>query len=188
MREPKRVLVVDDQDEIREIVSEAPVDEGYDAGRLFGVHCERAEALLARIDAALRACRALLEEAQAAPPALARRLTATLVCDTRLQRRPAGARTASPDPPRLLYRAGRIEIDLEIGVGATPEDRRLLGQVRPAGPEQAGARVTADGPAGRIEAAADELGQFVLEGLAPGRHRLVIGLGRELVEVLDVRL
>ena len=188
MREPKRALVVDDQDEIREIVSDALRDEGYDAGGLFGVHCERAAALLARIDAGLRACRALLEEAQAAPPALARRLTATLVCVTLLQRRPAGARTVGLEPARLLYRAGRIEIDLEISVGATPEDRRLLGQVRPAGPEHAGAQVAVDGPAGRIETAVDELGQFVVGGVAPGRHRLAIGLGRELVEVPDVQL
>ena len=46
MSEPKRVLVVDDEDEIREIVTEVLVDEGYDVvtAPCGGLALERAKA------------------------------------------------------------------------------------------------------------------------------------------------
>jgi hypothetical protein len=126
---------------------------------------------------------------QVAPrPALWRRLVAALVSDTRLQPRPAGARSVGLDHPRLLYAAGGVEIDLELGDSALAGRVHLLGQVAASAPDLAPALVAVDGPSGHREATVDELGQFALDGLAHGPHRLEVRLVYELIEIPDLRL
>lgn len=117
-----------------------------------------------------------------------RRLVAALVCDTRLQPRPIGSRAVAVEPRRLLYRVDSTEIDLEVGASQISGRLRMLGQVTPSTTTVTHAWVTADGPSGRLEADVDELGQFTLDGLAHGVHRLEIGLACELIEIPTVVL
>ena len=121
-------------------------------------------------------------------PVLWRRTVAVLVDDTRLRPRRAGARSIELDHPRLRYEADLVEIDLEVGESALADRLRLLGHVTAAARDLAHARVTLDGPSGRREAAVDELGQFSLDGLVSGAHRLEIGLATELIEIAELRL
>ena len=158
--------------------------EGPDVAALFDAHWERAEALLTCLEAGLRASLVLLADTRVVLAAPAR-LAATLVFDSRMHRSPAGARAVGTgaEAPRLLYRADRTEVDLEV-VGGTGDGRlRLLGQIAADGIDSARARVVATGPSGQMEAAVDDLGQFVLDGLVAGRHRLEVGLADELIEV-----
>ena len=125
---------------------------------------------------------------EAPRPTLWRRLVAALVYDTRLQLRPAGARSVDLDRPRLLFAAGGVEIDLEVGDSALAGRVHLLGEVTANGPDLAPARVAVDGPSGRREAPVDEFGQFALDGLAHGPHRLEVRLVYELIEIPDLHL
>ena len=126
---------------------------------------------------------------QPAPgPSVWRRLVASLVCDTRLQPRPVGARAVAAEPRRLLYRVEGTEIDLEIGPSQITGRLRMLGQVTADETDLARAWVIGDGPSGRLEADVDSLGQFSLDGLAEGVHRLEIGLVHELIEIPSVPL
>jgi hypothetical protein len=121
-------------------------------------------------------------------PARWRRLVAVPVADTRLRPRLAGARSVDLDHSRLLYEADLVEIDLEVGESALAGRVNLLGQVTAAELDLAHAWVTIDGPSGHREAAVDELGQFSLEGLVPGVHRMEISLATELIEISELRL
>jgi hypothetical protein len=121
-------------------------------------------------------------------PTLWRRLVATLVCDTRLQVRTAGARSVDLDRPRLLYAAGGVEIDLQVGDSVLAGRVRVLGQVAAAAPDLAGAWVAVDGPSGHLEATVDDLGQFALDGLTTGAHRMQVGLIYEMIEIPDLRV
>lgn len=125
---------------------------------------------------------------QAPRPSIWRRLVAALVCDTHLQPRPVGARAVAVEPRRLLYRVGSTEIDLEIGPSQITGRLRMLGQVTASTADLARAWVTSDGPSGRLEADVDSLGQFSLDGLTEGVHRLEIGLVDELIEIPAVLL
>jgi hypothetical protein len=125
---------------------------------------------------------------EAPRPTLWRRLVAALAYDNRLQPRPAGARSLDQGPPRLCYEAGGVEIDLELGDSSLPGRVHLLGQVAASAPDLAPARVAVDGPSGHHEAAVDELGQFALDGLAHGPHRLEVRLVYELIEIPDLQL
>jgi len=125
---------------------------------------------------------------QAPRPPVWRRLVAALVCDTRLRHRPVGARAVAVEPRRLLYRVEGTEIDLEIGPSRITGRLRMLGQITAEGTGLAGAWVSSDGPSGRLEADVDALGQFSLDGLAAGLHRLEIGLVHELIEIPAVSL
>ncbi len=121
-------------------------------------------------------------------PTLWRRLVATLICDTRLQVRTAGARSVDLDRPRLLYAAGGVEVDLEVSDDTLAGRVRVLGQVVANPPDLAGARVAVDGPSGHREATVDDLGQFWLDGLAAGAHRMQVSLVYEMIEIPDLRL
>ncbi len=125
---------------------------------------------------------------QSSRPTLWGRVTASLLRDTRLQPRVAGARAIGPASTRLLYGAGGVEIDVELAQGERPGQVRILGQVIAAELDLVGARVTADGPTGRAEADVDELGQFALDGLAAGPHRLEIGVASGLIEIGEMRI
>ena len=122
------------------------------------------------------------------PPTLWRRLVAALVYDTRLQPRPAGARAVDAGPPRVRYAAGGVEVDLELGDSALAGRVHLLGQVDAAAADLDPAGVAVDGPSGHREAPVDALGQFALDGLAPGPHRLEVRLVSTLIEIPDLRL
>ena len=128
------------------------------------------------------------EAGRPARPAAWRRLVATLVYDNRLEPRRAGARAVALDRPRLLYQAGGIEIDLEVGDSSIAGRVRMIGQVTASEPDLAQAWVAAEGPAGRTQAEVDDVGQFVLDDLPNGHHRLEIGLTYELIEIPDLQL
>ena len=130
-------------------------------------------------------------QATAAPaprPTLWRRLVAALVYDNRQQPRTAGARAVDAGPPRLLYEAGGVEIDLELGDSSVAGRVHLLGQVAASAADLDPASVAVNGPSGHHEATIDELGQFTLDGLAHGPHRLEVRLVAELIEIPDLRL
>lgn len=117
-----------------------------------------------------------------------RRLVAALVYDNRLQPRMAGIRSAATDQPRLLYQAGGIEIDLEVGSSSIAGRLRVLGQVMASEPDLVQAWVVAEGPSGRVESEVDQLGQFAIDGLLSGVHRVEIGLARDLIEIPAVEI
>ena len=121
-------------------------------------------------------------------PTLWRRLVAALVYDNRLQPRAAGARSVNPGPPRLLYQAGGVDIDLELGDSTLAGRVRVLGQIAAGTADLDPAWVAIDGPSGHREAPVDALGQFALDGLAHGPHRLEVRLVSELIEIPDLRL
>ncbi|MCC6179502.1 MAG: hypothetical protein IT305_29685 [Chloroflexi bacterium] len=126
--------------------------------------------------------------ADAPRPSMWRRLVAALVYDNRLQPRVAGVRSASIEHPRLMYQAGGIEIDLEVGESSIAGRLRMLGQVTASPPDLTNAWVIIEGPSGRLETAVDDLGQFALDRLVAGEHRMEIGLTYELIEIPTVRL
>jgi hypothetical protein len=128
------------------------------------------------------------EADQGGRPAMWRRLVAALVYDTRLQPGLAGARAATVEEPRLMYQAGGIEIDLEIGQSSIAGRLRMLGQVTSGEPNASGAWVLAEGPSGSTETEVDHLGQFVLDGLLAGRHRMEIDLRHQVIEIPEVHI
>ena len=128
------------------------------------------------------------EEGRQARTAIWRRLVAGLVFDNRLQVRAAGARAVGVEQLRLMYQAGGIEIDLEVTDSSIAGRLRMLGQVTAEPPDLTRAWVAAEGPSGRVEGEVDELGQFVLDGLVAGRHRMEIGLTYELIEIPEVQI
>jgi len=121
-------------------------------------------------------------------PSIWRHLVAALVYDNRLQPRVAGARAVAIDHPRLMYQAGGIEIDLEVGHSTIAGRLRMLGQVTATEPDLTRAWVIAEGPSGRLETEVDDLGQFSLDGLISGIHRMEIGLAYELIEIPSVQI
>ena len=121
-------------------------------------------------------------------PSIWRRLVAALVYDTRLQPRIAGARAVVGEYPRLMFQAGGVEIDLEVGHSTIAGRLRMLGQVTAGESELTRAWVIAEGPSGRLETEVDGLGQFSLDGLVSGGHRLEIGLAHELIEIPSIQL
>ena len=125
---------------------------------------------------------------RASRPTLWRRLVAALVYDNRLETRPGGARAVDAGPPRLRYAAGGVEIDLELGDSGLAGRVHLLGQVDASAADLDLASVAVNGPSGHHEATIDELGQFTLDGLAHGPHRLEVRLVAELIEIPDLRL
>jgi hypothetical protein len=125
---------------------------------------------------------------EAPRPSIWRRLVAALVYDNRLQPRVAGARGIAIEHPRLLYQAGGVEIDLEVGQSTIAGRLRMLGQVTASEPDLTRAWVIAEGPSGRLETEVDDLGQFSLDGLVSGIHRMEIGLAYELIEIPSVSI
>jgi hypothetical protein len=121
-------------------------------------------------------------------PAIWRRLVAALIYDNRLQPRITGARSVALENPRLMYQAGGVEIDLEVGDSMIAGRLRMLGQVTAAEPDLTRAWVIAEGPSGRMESEVDDLGQFSLDGLVSGIHRMEIGLAYELIEIPSVKI
>jgi hypothetical protein len=125
---------------------------------------------------------------EAPRPSIWRRMVAALVYDNRLQPRLAGARAVAIEHPRLMYQAGGVEIDLEVGQSTIAGRLRMLGQVTASEPDLTRAWVIAEGPSGRLEAEVDNLGQFSLDGLVSGVHRMEIGLAYELIEIPSVQI
>jgi len=84
--------------------------------------------------------------------------------------------------------AGCIEIDLELRPSAITGRRRILGQITADDEDLVRAAVRVEGLDGRWETMVDDFGQFSLDGLIPGGHRLEIGLLHALIEIPAVRL
>lgn len=121
-------------------------------------------------------------------PTLWRRVVATLLRDTRLEARATGARALGPQPTRLLYQAGRVEVDLEVTHSEHPGRRRIVGQVTADEVDLGRSWAVADGPGGRAEADLDALGQFMLDGLAAGSYSVEVGLVSALIDLGEVQL
>ena len=162
--------------------AEARLGEGTDTGVVW--RCGRELSLGAAGGAVQIAAQAV--DGRGSRTMLRRRVGATAVYDNRLQPRPVGARAVGVDQLRLLYQADTVEIDLEVTDSVAEGRLRMLGQVTADDGDLAHAWVIAEGPAGRVEAEVDELGQFALDGLVAGRHRLEIGLTSTLVEISEV--
>jgi hypothetical protein len=113
-------------------------------------------------------------------PSIWRRLVAALVYDNRLQPRLSGARAVAIEHPRLMYQAGGVEIDLEVGHSTIAGRLRMLGQVTASEPDLTRAWVIAEGPSGRLETEVDDLGQFALDGLVSGMEKIKIVIKKEL--------
>ncbi len=93
-----------------------------------------------------------------------------------------------PDQPRLLYHAGAVEIDLEVGASKRAGRRCLLGHVMAESADLLRATVAVQGPDGRVEAEVDELGRFTLDGLTSGPLRLEISLAGGLIEIPEIQI
>jgi hypothetical protein len=79
---------------------------------------------------------------------------------------------------RLLFAAGRLDLDLEIGYSAPEEPRRLSGQLLPVGDSRAVwagsiVRLTR-GRAVAASARLDRRGGFILPAVKPGRYALEV--------------
>ena len=81
-----------------------------------------------------------------------------------------------------------MEIDLEIVNSSIVGRLHMLGQVTTSEPNLREAWVIVEGPAGRLESTIDQLGQFSLDGLVAGVHRLEIGLAYQLMEIPSVQI
>lgn len=112
-----------------------------------------------------------------------RRRAAMLVYDSRQDPRTPGSRGVAIGDPRLMYQAGQVQVDLEVRPSAIPGRLRVLGQVTADTAELAHAWIIVEGASGRRECEIDALGQFLLDGLVPGPHRMEVGLAYELVEI-----
>lgn len=112
-----------------------------------------------------------------------RRVVAVLSFDSwGISAQAAGMRGQADDSRHLLFSAEGRDVDLRIAP-APGGGWRLAGQVL--GPDETG-RITlaaADGGADHHSAPLDELGEFHLDGLAPGRWRLTLETAHEVVEL-----
>jgi hypothetical protein len=91
---------------------------------------------------------------------------AELTRDSLLEEAPAGVRGA--EGARMLsFESQRLSVELEVG-DLGQQGRRLVGQLVPPGP----AAIVVDHAGGRVDAEADELGRFVVDGLRPGPARV----------------
>lgn len=129
-----------------------------------------------------RALRLMRRPAPAPSPI--RRLVATLMRDSwHSMLQPTGLRSVQAWPRALLLNAGDRELDLQVA----PRDRgwQLVGQVL--GPEEPGA-VTLSSPAERVTARLNELGEFVLPPVAPGRYTLTVTQGELEIVVPDLEI
>jgi anti-sigma factor RsiW len=108
-----------------------------------------------------------------APQPKLRRLTAILRSDSwRTPGLAPGLRSLQAWPRAILLRAGDHEIDLQVAPRG--EQWQLTGQLL--GPESPGS-VTLSGPADRVTASLNELGEFTLPLVAGGRYSLIITQG-----------
>jgi hypothetical protein len=120
-----------------------------------------------------RALRLMGRPAATPAPGPMRRLVATLMRDSwHALPLHTGLRSVQAWPRALLLNAGDRELDLQVA----PRDHgwQLVGQVL--GPEEPGA-VTLSSPAERVSARLNELGEFVLPPVAPGRYTLTVTQG-----------
>jgi hypothetical protein len=117
-----------------------------------------------------------------------RHVVAALIYDSQQHRQIAGARSVLMQQRRLLFEAAGVEIDLEVDQSQIAGRLRMLGQVTANDPDLTHAWVIAEGASGRLESEVDDVGQFSLDGLVSGSHRLEIGLAYELIEIPSIHL
>lgn len=119
------------------------------------------------------------------PPSLLRRLAATLTFDSGLQPAAAGMRGADVQEParQLIYSVEIADIALNIQPRQQSQNVDLIGQILPksdAPADSFSVELTQSGMA-IGSAAADDLGEFSFENLAPGEYEL--GLRSQHVDV-----
>jgi hypothetical protein len=81
----------------------------------------------------------------------------------------------------LVYRAGTVEIDLEIGPSKADGYLRVLGQVMTGESSLAQAWVTTDGLTGCLRVEADDVGQFAFGRLLAADYRVTVALSHRVI-------
>jgi hypothetical protein len=100
---------------------------------------------------------------------------------------PTSPTPADDRPTGLLYETADMEIDLQVQPLANGA-RRLAGQIFPA-PDNATVQITADEPnAPTLRTIVNETGNFVIDGLTPGLHHLLLRLPEQAIVVPDLHL
>jgi len=120
-------------------------------------------------------------------PVMWRRLEGALVYDSREQSA-AGVRVGKRGLPRLMYRAGGFEIDLQIRPGSTADRLRLLGQVLDSEFAPCSGWVVIEAAHGSVKTGLDDCGHFSIDGLAEGWHRFEVSLPHATIEIPSVYL
>jgi hypothetical protein len=115
-------------------------------------------------------------------PVMWRRFEGTLAYDSREQTA-VGVRAGQTGLPRLMYRAGGFEIDLQIRPGSEADRLRLLGQVLDDAFEPCSGWVVVASGHGVFETGLDDCGHFSIDGLAEGWHRFEVSLPHATVEI-----
>jgi hypothetical protein len=82
-----------------------------------------------------------------------------------------------------VYAAGSFEIDLQVRLGGADGRLRMLGQVLDGDFEPCSGWVVVTAPRGVVKTALDGCGHFAVDGLAPGWHRIEIGLPDALITI-----
>lgn len=106
---------------------------------------------------------------------------ATLMYDSECGPRSVGARSLVRWRRRLIYGVGGIEVDLEIGPSRGAGYLRLLGQVTTGAPGSVVVWVSTDGPTGRVQVEADEVGQFTFDRLLAADYRVTVILSHRVI-------
>lgn len=117
-----------------------------------------------------------------------RRVVASLAYERSHETRPLGVRAVTTSWPRLIYTAYGLEVDLEVRPSARGRGFRLLGQVTAGDEILEGGRVEIVGAYGQAETSLDEDGQFSVDGLLAGGHRIEISLPHTLIELPSVHI
>ncbi|HUF39505.1 MAG TPA: hypothetical protein VMN57_13350 [Anaerolineales bacterium] len=113
-------------------------------------------------------------------PGLFDRLVAALTFDSALASAPAGIRSVHTEGKQrqLIYETDLAEIALNIFPNSDDENLTLSGQIYPRRSlELVGLSVQIidpDGPAQKGLTTSDDLGEFMLEGIPPGRYAILI--------------
>ncbi|MBI3962299.1 MAG: zf-HC2 domain-containing protein [Deinococcus sp.] len=116
-------------------------------------------------------------------PGLLERLVAALVYDSRSQLGLAGVRQSPTSSYQLLYRAGELDIDLQLFPRASGH-WDVLGQALPA---PAGLKVELwQGDSTLASAPASNYGEFRFPSLVPGQYRLALYTGQQQVDITDL--
>jgi anti-sigma factor RsiW len=121
--------------------------------------------------AVIARARRLFKSRQSPAPTERRRISAQLYFDSRQQAPALGVRGGQAVDQQLLLKAEAYDLDLRL----TPADTvwQLSGQVL--GPDVAG-QVELHGSAGPLRAELNDLGEFNLPAIPPGRYQLTLRL------------
>jgi hypothetical protein len=113
---------------------------------------------------------------------------AALVYDSRHGSPATGVHAAGTGFPRLTYRGNGFVIDLQVRPGSQPDRLRVLGQVLHDEYEACSGRVVIESKHGVGEVALDRCGQFSIDGLVAGRHRVELRLPHATIQIPSIDL